>query len=83
MKYLLLLCHQVVTGQGGVDIGGVLAGVELPPPELGGVVPRRGGVLAPELLAVAVVKHPAASFLLRMLEHEAVMQCIAMLPACS
>ena len=61
--HYLLLCNHVVTGQGGVDIGGVLAGVKLPPPELGGVVWRRGGVITPKLVTVTVIEHLAASFL--------------------
>ena len=60
---LLSSCNHVVTGQGGVDIGRVLAGVKLPPPELGGVVWRRGGVITTKLVTVAVIEHLAASFL--------------------
>lgn len=67
ISLVLLSCHQVVTGQGGVDIGRVLAGVKLPPPELGGVVRRRGGVITSKLVTVAVIEHLAASFLSKVL----------------
>ena len=60
---LFLLRDQVVAGQGGVDIGCVLAWVKLPPPELGVVVLRGGGVVTPKLVTVAVIEHLAASFL--------------------
>ena len=60
---LILSRDQVVTGQGGVDIGRVLTWVKFPPPELGVVVLRGGGVVTPKLVTVAVIEHLAASFL--------------------
>ena len=85
--FWLLSCHKIVTGQGGVDIGRVLAGVKLPPPELGGVVWRRDWVITPKFVTVAVIEHLAASFLSKILTLDIgiVMRCqnVICWPVCS
>ena len=80
---LLSSCHHVVTGQGRVDIGRVLAGVKLPPPELGGVVWRRGGVITPKLVTVAVIEHLAAPFLSKISWNDNNVHNVLCRPVCS